>query len=117
MLLKPLPYALVWQLNHYLRLPLDLSDCIFSMTKWLHTFGDRRGVTLLVIGMKFPIARKYFVARYSAAKTTTEAHRVYLACVFTVLEFGDSEKYRQLAEEIDSIKGPMYCHGLLIFMR
>ena len=116
MLLKPLPYALVRQLNHQMKPPPDLADCSCSMTKWLQTFGNR-GVTLLVIGMKFPIARKYFVAGYAAAKTTTEAHRVYLGCVFTVLQFGDSDKYRQLAEEMDSIKGPSYCHGLLIFMR
>ena len=87
------------------------------MKKWQQTFGDRCGIILLVIGIKFPIARKYFVDGYAAAKTTTEAHRVYLGCVAMVLQFGDPEKYRQLAEEIDTIKGPLYCHGILVFMR
>ena len=34
-----------------------------------------------------------------------------------VFKFGDPDLYTQLAEEIDAIKGPLYCHGLLTYMR
>ena len=104
-------------LQYQLPLPADLLDCIINMASWQRIFGCQCGIILLVIGIKFPIARSYFVDGYAAAKTTSEAHRVYLGCVAMVLQFGDPEKYRQLAEEIDSIKGPLYCHGVLIFMR
>jgi len=117
MLLKPIAYPLLSRLQYKLELPADLLDCIVNMVKWQGIFGDHCGIILLVIGLKFPIARAYFVDGYVAAKTTPEAHRVYLGCVAMVLQFGDPEKYRQLAEEIDSIKGPLYCHGILIFMR
>ena len=100
-----------------LDLPADLMDCIRNMGKWQETFGSSRGIILLVIAIKFPIARKFFVAGYAAAASTSEVHRVYLACVAMVFKFGEAEQYGKLAEDIDAIKGPLYCHGLLTYMR
>ena len=116
-LLKPLPYPLIRKLSTQLYLPFDMRNCINHITAWQEIFGRSRGLILLVIGIKFPVARKSFVEGYRAASTTSEVHRVYLACVAMVLSFGDVEKHKQLAEDIDAIKGPLYAHGILIYMR
>ena len=76
-----------------------------------------RGVLLLLIGLKFPVARRYFFAGFKGSTARSMAERVYKALVVMVERFRDMASYTVLREEIDCIKGPLRVHGMCIYMR
>ena len=81
-------------------------------------FQNSLGCLLILIGLKFPIARKAFWEEYSKVRMTDEAKRVWTALRNTALRFTDgSSSCAVLRSQIDDIKGPLKIHGLSVYLQ
>ncbi len=72
---------------------------------------------LLLIGVKFPTARKFFVEGFKVSTGRGVAERVFHALVFMIEAFRDVGAYRDLRSDIDAIKGTLRVHGILMYVR
>ena len=95
--------------------PLDCMNCFKNWAKWRAVL--MRGLLLLVIGLKYPVARGYFFKEFKNTTDKTMTERVYKACVRMVQRFSVASAYKVLRSEIDCIKGPALAHGMLTYMR
>lgn len=106
-------------LTAFCKAPPDLQDAYQNWHKWERAFQTSLGCLLLVIGLKFPVAREAFRKEYvKGSRGSDEAKRVWTALVNTDLQFTDgSPSSAALRRQIDDIKGPLKVHGLRIYMQ
>ena len=70
------------------------------------------GVLPLVALIKFPIAREFFLLELEARRGAVDrARHVHAALVAAALRFRDDVSRKRLRYEIDTVKGPLKCHG------
>ena len=94
-----------------------MRDCFKNWSKWKRVFAKHKGLLILLIGLKFPIARQYFYDHFRTNRARTVQERVFKALVATAREFEKPEIYEKLRIEIDDIKGPLKVHGLSVYLR
>ena len=98
--------------------PRDLADAIDSWPSWKALLGKQKGLLLLLIGLKYPCCRKFFVLAYQKHhNVSVPEKRVFLALVDTARQFYRESAYAMLREDIDYIKGPSKIHGFCVYLR
>lgn len=107
-------------LGRHFKPPPDILDAYANWALWQKTFKQSLGCLLLVVGLKFPVARRCFHAAYrkNASTYRSEPERVFRSLADTAQCFGDgTAQSAALRAEIDSIKGPLKVHGLSVYLR
>jgi hypothetical protein len=97
--------------------PLDMRDLYTNFTKWQRIFAQCSGLLLLLVAMKMPSCRNFFAEAFSASKDLCFVKRAYEALVIMAEKYRDPMVWEQLRFEIDSIKGPMYVHGMCLYLQ
>ena len=105
-------------LTSYFKPPVDIQDAYRHWEYWCKLFAQCRGIILIVIGLKLPVARELFCKGYRYhSHVSPPGLRVFRALVYAAESFHDPELYSRLRHEIDTIKGPLKVHGLLMYCR
>ncbi len=100
------------------RPPLDVSDLYDHWEEWTANFGQSRGMLVLTVLLKFPRCRQLFARGYRYhSLDSTHRRRVFQALSEMANQFRDHDEYEQLRLEIDTIKGPLLAHGMLMVLR
>ena len=63
------------------RPPADVLDVLSHWGEWLRVFSEQRGLLLLVIILKLPSARKFFVEGFNVSGPRNVPERVFHALV------------------------------------
>ena len=116
-MVKAIKRSIVQGLTSYFKPPLDIEDAYQHWEYWCDLFGICRGIILIVIGLKMPVAREYFCKGFVLHRKLALDLRVFRAMVFMAESFHDPDLYGRLRHEIDSIKGPLRVHGLCMYCR
>ena len=106
-------------LGSHFKPPADILDAYSNWALWKKTFKQSLGCLLLVVGLKFPVARKCFHTAYRKnGGVSNEAERVFRSLADMAMCFEDDAPHSAaLRAEIDSIKGPLKVHGMSIYLR
>ena len=99
------------------RPPLDLTNLLQNWQLWKTVCESCIGILPLIIGFKFPVAREVFFTHFRPSDHAEDLERhTFDALVKSALVFRNESERARLRNEIDTIKGPLLCHGFVTYL-